>query len=355
MEISRRRAACDAEQEHDAGRQPRKRRRPRSATGRARLRRRSGRAGWRRRRRGTQTLARLVAGRAHVQHSHRERQLDPRRRQCRAGREPLRHDAAAGQHGAKRHRTMPRLLRRRFIAGRELVVTGTSLRRGWLGSRRQGVAPRIFVDAGDVLGFRGRAARGLFGWGVARAARNSHDLRRGRAAAGYPPCERVEHRRLDGMGPCPGERLGRSVAAATSEALLRRGTAAGLVHARKRPRAVLAGEPLRSGRFGGGWRDRPERQRHPGGHERVAKNRQPGRDPTKRCVRVHGEMIPAAIEERKQHRNGGGKRCGPTRWPRSPGSRRGLVCDSPHKSPERKRRDPRRTSLTSSATTESPP
>ena len=49
-------------------------------------------------------------------------------------------------------------------------------------------------------------------------------------------------RQIEAAGPRPGEPLRRRVAAAVREALLRRGTAAGFVHAGERPGAILGGE-----------------------------------------------------------------------------------------------------------------
>jgi hypothetical protein len=63
---------------------------------------------------------------------------------------------------------------------------------------------------------------------------------------------------------------------------------------------------------------------------------------------VHNKSIHSETRRANKFDNAGASDAGQSRCPRSPGSRRGLVCDSPHKSPERKRRDPRRTPLTSS-------
>jgi len=323
MEISRRRAKCDAETDDDAARTQRMAagatigRRPRG------LRRRSGRAGRRRRRRRSRRFARFVDGRAHVQHCKSESKFDLRRRQRRPSRKPLRDDAAAGQHGSQRHGTRPRLVRRLIVGGRCLVA-GNSLGRGWHDSQLPLVAPKLFVFKRDSRWPLARTARLLCHGGLARAARRPGGFRYRRAAAGHPSPERREHRRFDAMGLGPCKRLGWRVAAAVGEALFGRGAATGFVHAGKRPRAILAGQPLRSGRFRGGRRDDPERQREARGHERVAENRQPCREPTKRCVRVHGSKdILGGVQKQPVNKS--------LEWPPesdaypvSPGFRRGL-------------------------------
>ena len=185
----------------------------------AQLRQRSGRAGRRSRRRVTQTFARFVRGRTHIQNAHRQRQLNPVRRQRRPGSKPLRHDTAAGQHGTERDRTASGLFLR-------LVFRGNVFGRSW--HRR--------AARGFSLGRGGRTARG-----------HSCCLRHVQPILfrlAYTVFEREEHSGLHLVGPRPGQRLGRRVAAAPGEALIRRGATTGFVHAGKGTGAILASERL---------------------------------------------------------------------------------------------------------------
>ena len=163
-------------------------------------------------------------------------------------------------------------------------------------TRRHSPASSAATQASTTRMTRDTSTRGVF----AHAARRLRATRCGRAAGRLFGCahrlrdgvrltirtlfESDEHGRLDAMRLRPDKNLGGRVAAAACETLLGRGTAAGFVHTGERPRTILGGETLGDGRFGSSRRDARQRQRQARGHERVAENRQPCRDPTKRCV-----------------------------------------------------------------------
>jgi|694.fasta_scaffold18678_5 hypothetical protein len=144
---------------------------------------------------------------------------------------------------------------------------------------------RVVLDGHDRRGAR-RATRFL----LRRAARLA-DWSRCRDPAG----ERRDHARLHAVRLRPGEQFGRCVAAAVREALLGGGAAAGLVHAGKRPGAILAGKAFfRSGRSRA--MIDAKRNREPRGDERVAGEQEPGCQPVKTHPELHGrQRMPATI------------------------------------------------------------
>ena len=104
--------------------------------------------------------------------------------------------------------------------------------------------------------------------------------------------KRRHHRRSHPMGAGPGEPLGGSVAAAAGKALLGGRAAAGLVHAGKWPRAILAGEALLnlllpSRRAGGDRGPARHRQGQSGRNQRVTEDHQPVRDPMHKPIAKH--------------------------------------------------------------------
>ena len=222
--------------------------------------------------------------------------FDLERRERAADCEPLREDAAAGEHRLERHGAHSRRRLRGFVgtAGLGIVASGLGCQRLVVGA-----------DIGLI--------REIAGWNAAIAAAGRL-LRRlsGTAAAGRlcpggigrePLLECRENGRFDAVGLGPGEPLGGRVAAAVFEALFGRRAAAGLVHAGKRPGPVLRGQPCVGERVAT-RRQHSQGQRKAAGEERIAGDRQPSRHPESSQTREHAKSLQTSAFDVKVARRG---------------------------------------------------